>query len=340
MNKERLTRIPDQQTIVLGCYTLDATGITVKGKPNYTDHLAVGDFVKRAHRASGFWLADWLRYGESRADWREKLSQAVDATGLSEKTLKNVRAIGGIDKSRRRDDVDFSLHSEVAALDPDEQKDWLQQASDEGWTQRELRTMIRAARRTAVIDGQAVLEGMYRVIYADPPWLYSDSGPTVDGSLGKAERHYPGMTIEQLCALPVAAHALPNSVLLMWITAPLLLQNPGPRDVLEAWGFTYKTGAVWDKVLGNYGHYFHVRHEHLAICTRGSCMPDVPTPSPDSIMVERRTAHSRKPAIARKTIEQLWNRGPYLELFGREQVPGWSVFGNDARLWAQQEAAS
>lgn len=340
--KTRMVKIPDEKPFVIGCYTFTKTGLDVDGKPSYGEHEGVGDFIKRAHRASGFWLADWLRYGESRGDWRGKLSQLVDATGLSEKTLSNVRSVGAIAKTRRREDVDFSIHETVASLEPEEQTHYLEQAAAEGWTQRELRQTIRADRRTRVIDGQAVLEGQYRVIYADPPWLYRDSAaPPIAGSLGKAERSYTGMTIEDIAALPVKAHALPNSVLLLWITAPLLLQNPGPREVIEAWGFSYRTSAVWDKVLGNYGHYFHVRHEHLAVCVRGHCTPDAPVPSPDSIMVERRgSEHSGKPAIARKIITQLWTRGPYLELFGRQRVPGWTVFGNDARLWAQQQEAA
>ena len=200
---------------------------------------------------------------------------------------------------------------------------------------------MRAARRARVLDGQAVLEGMYRVIYADPPWVYGDSGATVDGSLGKAERHYEGLSIADLCKLPVEAHALPDSVLLLWVTAPLLMQNPGPRDVLEAWGFTYKTNLVWDKVLGNYGHYVHGRHEHLLICTRGSCLPDQPTPSPDSVYTERRSdVHSEKPEGIRTLIQRLYTRGPFLELFGRKRAEGWDVFGNDARLWAQEKATA
>jgi N6-adenosine-specific RNA methylase IME4 len=134
----------------------------------------------------------------------------------------------------------------------------------------------------------------------------------------------------------VEAHTTKDAVLFLWVTAPLLLQNPGPRDVIEAWGFTYKTGAVWDKVVGMYGHYFHIQHEHLLVCTRGSCTPDVPTPSPKSVFTERRTTHSKKPAGIRRVIERMYNRGPYVELFGREAVEGWDVLGNDARLWGAE----
>lgn len=309
------------------------TSLDITGKPTFDDYSAAGDFIQRSHRASGFWLADWLRYGEGRRDWEAKLSQAVDSSGLSEKTLKNVRAVGAIEAENRQPGVEFSHHAEVAGMDAAEQREWLERAHTEGWTLREFRQMIRAAKRPRVIDGQATMAGFYRVWYADPPWSYGDSAPTEDGSLGKAERHYPTMSIEELCALPVEAHTTKNAVLFLWVTAPLLLQNPGPREVIEAWGFEYKTGAVWDKVVGMYGHYFHIQHEHLLVCTRGSCVPDVPVPSPKSLFTERRTAHSKKPTAVRKVIERLYTRGPYVELFAREPAEGWETLGNDARLW-------
>jgi N6-adenosine-specific RNA methylase IME4 len=335
-----LTRVEAVRPIVIGHYKLTATGMDVDGRPDFAEHASVGEFIRRAQFASGFWLADWLRYGDSRHEWQERLEQAIDATGYSEKTLKNVRAVGAIEKSRRREGIEFGLHDAVASLEPEEQSDWLERAAENGWGVRELRLSIRAARRRRVLEGQATLTGMYRVIYADPPWLYGDSGPTADGSLGKSERHYPGMTIDELCRLPVAAHCTPHAVLFLWTTAPFLMMNPGPREVLEAWGFDYKTGLVWDKVFGNFGHYVHVAHEHLLICTRGSCLPDEPIPSPSSVYHERRSSiHSEKPAGVRKLIEQLYTTGPYLELFGREPVPGWSVFGNDTRLWAEEAAS-
>lgn len=323
----------------LGKFKLTAVGLEVTGKPTYEEWLGVGDFIKRTHKASGFWLADWLRYGDGRTDWKDRLQQALDATDMTEKTLLNIRSVAAIDPSRRREDVEFSHHVEVAPMPPEEQSAWLEKAAVNGWSVREMRLEVRASKRRRVIEGQAALEGQYRVIYADPPWLYRDSGATVDGSLGKAERHYPGMTIEQLCKLPVAAHACPNAVLFMWITAPMLLLNPGPRDVIEAWGFNYKTNFVWDKVLGMPGHYSHVVHEHLVLCTRGNGQPDHPTPQPKSLFTERRSeTHSQKPTAIRKMIERLYTTGPYLELFGRQRVPGWSVFGNDARLWAEEAA--
>jgi N6-adenosine-specific RNA methylase IME4 len=329
--------VPEARDLVIGKYTLTATGLRVTGRPSLDEHESVGVFIKRTHQASGWWLADWLRYGDSRGDWQERLDQVVDAGAMSAKTAANVRAIGAIEPSRRRESVSFSHHAEVAGLAPAEQSHWLERAELEGWTQRELRQNIRAFKRTKVIEGQAVLAGRYRVIYSDPPWSYTSSGSTADGSLRKAVETYPTMSIEDICRLPVAAHAHDNAVLFLWVTATHLLEDPGPREVIKAWGFTPKTGYVWDKVLGMPGSYSHVVHEHLIVATRGSCLPDVPTPQPKSVQTFRRQGeHSSKPAEFRKLITSMYTSGPYLELFGRERVDGWTVFGNDARVWGSE----
>jgi N6-adenosine-specific RNA methylase IME4 len=227
----------------------------------------------------------------------------------------------------------FTHSRVVAKLEDRDQETFLEAARTEGWTSAELARNVRAAQRRHVIEGQAVLEGMYRVIYADPPWTYGNKPPSGSG----AQTHYKGMTIEQLCDLPVEAHARPSSVLFCWVTAPMLYENPGPREVIEAWGFTPKTGIVWDKVDHVFGNYVSVRHEHLIIATRGKHVtPDRPTPMPDSVQTERQDGeHSSKPESFRAIIEKLYD-GPYLELFGRERRAGWDVFGNDARLWAQE----
>lgn len=334
MVKRGVTRIPDVQPTTIGCYTLHETGITVKGKPTIEQHESVGEFIQRAHRASGFWLADWLRYGDSREDWQERIDQVAHVAGLSEKRIKNIRAVGAIEPSRRRDGVEFGLHEEVAGLKPTEQSHYLEEAESHGWDRRELRLNIRADRRRKVLEGQAHLSGMYPVIYADFPWIYGDRQPSGVG----AQTHYPGLTVEQGCELPVKAHARRNSVLFFWATAPMLLAFPGPREIIGAWGFEPKAQIIWDKVDHNVGSYVSVRHEILIIATRGSMTPDHPTPMQDSVVTERRQGpHSSKPETFRKIIERMYD-GPYLELFGREKVPGWDVFGNDAKLWAEQAA--
>ena len=49
-----------------------------------------------------------------------------------------------------------------------------------------------------------------------------------------AENHYPTMSIEEICALPVSELAAKDSTLFLWATFPQL--NEAFR-VIDAWGF-------------------------------------------------------------------------------------------------------
>lgn len=160
----------------------------------------------------------------------------------------------------------------------------------------------------------------YRVIYADPPWSYNDKQST--DKLGGAEKHYPTMSLAEICALPVPADD--NAVLFIWVTSPLL---EDVFKVINAWGFKYKTSFVWDKVAHNMGHYNSVRHEFLLIATKGSCTPDV-NKLYDSVVSIERTEHSKKPKEFRDMIDALYPGGERLELFAREAPAGWDVWGN------------
>lgn len=80
--------------------------------------------------------------------------------------------------------------------------------------------------------------GKYNIIYADPPWRY-ESGKVQ----GAAENHYPTMSIDNLCALPVAELTAKDCALFLWATFP---QLPEALRLIKAWGFQYKTVAfVW-----------------------------------------------------------------------------------------------
>ena len=172
-------------------------------------------------------------------------------------------------------------------------------------------------------DEPVLPEGKYRVLYADPPWFYSANH--LD-DYGPAERHYPTMKIEELCDLPVKDLADDDAVLFLWATSPLLEQA---FKVVNAWGFSYKASFVWYKVKHNYGHYNSVRHELLLLCTRGSCPPDVSTLINSVVTLERSDKHSEKPEEFRQIIDQLYPKGPRVELFARDPVAGWVTWGNE-----------
>ena len=126
--------------------------------------------------------------------------------------------------------------------------------------QRKIAQKIITNEAKSVVDARRLLkrdevkevskpDGKYRVIYADPPWCYNDKR---DGNTTGAEDHYPSMTIQELCELPVKELAEENAVLFLWVTSPMLEEC---FQVIKEWDFKYKTSFVWDKVKHNMGHY-------------------------------------------------------------------------------------
>lgn len=188
---------------------------------------------------------------------------------------------------------------------------------------------VRQAKREDLPNKVAALPpDKFRIIYADPPWQYSDARQTGDHreSTG-AIHHYSTMTVDELKALKVKALAADDCVLLMWATFPLL---PGALDLLKAWGFTYKTAFIWDKGHGAFGSYHDAEAETLLIGTKGSCVPDA---DKKEKQVQRfpRGAHSAKPEEWRDLIDRIWKHGPRVELFRRGDVPkGWVTWGAEA----------
>jgi N6-adenosine-specific RNA methylase IME4 len=169
--------------------------------------------------------------------------------------------------------------------------------------------------------------GKHRIIYADPPWSYNDKCDAGAIQSGGAEKHYPSMSIAELCALPVRELAEDDAVLFLWTTSPLLFEC---APLIAAWGFKYKACFVWDKVKHNMGHYNSVRHEFLLICTRGSCTPEVVKLFDSVQSIEKTAKHSEKPQEFRDIIDTLYPHGERIELFARAKHKGWKTWGNEA----------
>jgi N6-adenosine-specific RNA methylase IME4 len=158
----------------------------------------------------------------------------------------------------------------------------------------------------------------YQIIYSDPPWRYATSTPN-----RAIENHYPTMAIDDICALPVPAAK--DSVLFLWATAPLLREG---LRVLDAWGFAYKSCAVWNKEIIGMGYWFRGQHELLLVGTKGIFSPPPADLRVSSIIDCRRGKHSSKPDYIRHLIEGWYPQATRLEMFTRMKRPGWDAFGN------------
>jgi N6-adenosine-specific RNA methylase IME4 len=183
--------------------------------------------------------------------------------------------------------------------------------------------------------------GQYRVIYADPPWLYETWGRTGAGKSGT----YAKLPLPVIKALPVAEWAHPERcVLFLWAASPLL---PQCLQVFEPWGFEYATvGFVWAKLNPRAdpalvrpadlsiitGKYTRGGAEFLLIGRRGGgVLKALKNRRTRQVVMAPRREHSEKPAIFRELIEAMYD-GPYLELFARHTRPGWDAWGNQVGL--------
>jgi N6-adenosine-specific RNA methylase IME4 len=100
----------------------------------------------------------------------------------------------------------------------------------------------------------------YPTILADPPWN------TLQVGHRGAIQHYPLMTVKEICNLRVDRLAADNCHLWLWVTNAALHAG---QEVMQAWGFTYRSCLTWIKPYFGLGHYLRNQTEHLLLGTRG-----------------------------------------------------------------------
>ena len=172
----------------------------------------------------------------------------------------------------------------------------------------------------------------FDVILADPPWTFKVWNKDT-GSGRSASNHYPVMTIDDICNLPVQPLMADNCALFLWATWPNILDA---FRVIESWGVTYRTDAwTWVKTNKNgigvrmgLGYYSRSCVEPCLLAVRGS----MPVAAHDvlALIYSPVRKHSQKPDEQYAKIERLYPNGRYLELFARNKNrPNWSYWGNE-----------
>lgn len=174
--------------------------------------------------------------------------------------------------------------------------------------------------------------GDYSVILADPPWHYKVWNRDT-GSGRSAESHYQTMTLDDICSLPVQELATPDCALFLWAVWPSIFDA---REVIEAWGFDYRTIAwAWVKqnksgfgLFTGMGYYTRANTEPCLLAVRGR----MPVQAHDvlSVIMAPIRQHSQKPDGQYDKIDRLYPEGKRIELFARQAWPGWDTWGNQA----------
>lgn len=157
----------------------------------------------------------------------------------------------------------------------------------------------------------------YKTILADPPWAIGQTG-------GRgASQHYPVMQLDAIKSLQVQTLAEDNAHLWLWVTNGTIGAG---LEVMESWGFTYRSCLTWIKPYFGLGAHLRNQTEHVMLGTRGKA--PIQFKGQGTWFYAPLQDHSHKPEEQYAIIERC-SPGPYLELFARRQQPGWHVWGNE-----------
>ena len=229
-----------------------------------------------------------------------------------------------IDHRKEKDNISirksFSVISKESGIPIGTLRRWYYPSSYKPKEESDLKNEIVTHPTCAISDIQNLIDNnkKFSTIYADPPWKYSNQA-----TRSATDNHYDTMTVEEIANLPIPKLTTENAHLHLWTTNAFLFES---IKIIEAWGFQYKSIFVWVKPQMGIGNYWRVSHELMLFGLKGK-QPFL-NRSQKSWKEFNRTKHSAKPREMHDIIE-LVSPGEYIELFGRETVPGWTVWGNE-----------
>lgn len=300
------------------------TCLKIKQGLKYEDWEQIGSILKTIEGAVQFWIGDWYMYGEYA--FGEKASQALEK--WEEETIRKFIWVSGrISSVRRRTNLSYSIHEQVAGLEMDQQEHFLDRAEKEKLSVRELRTEIA---KTRLLPISPPPNGKYRCIVVDPPW-----------PMKKIEREvrprqktfdYPTMEIEELIDWPVVKDiADENCHLYLWTTQKFL---PHSFKIIEAWGFKYQCLLTWIKNVGFTPFSWMYSTEHVLFCAKGNLELLVKGQRLD--FTAKVQEHSRKPAEFFNLVKKV-SPPPRIDVFSREFHEGYEEWGNETKKFTSKD---
>ncbi|MDD4937377.1 MAG: MT-A70 family methyltransferase [Acidiphilium sp.] len=178
-----------------------------------------------------------------------------------------------------------------------------------------------------------------RCILIDPPWYFANYSAAGEAKNPVAE--YQCMDLAWIKALPIRDLADPaGCAVICWATAPML---PQAIETMAAWGVSFKSAGAWakqsstgEKWAFGTGYCFRSAAEFFLLGTVGR--PVQRSRSARNLIVAPVREHSRKPDQMRAMCEALWE-GPRIEVFAREQAPGWLAWGNQTEKFQKPKDA-
>jgi hypothetical protein len=121
---------------------------------SFAEWLENGRRLGLMGRSAGWWIGDWLTYGNH--VFGERYVRASKITGYDAQTLMNMAYVASrFEVSRRRGKLSWSHHAEIAAMEPEEQDHWLTRAEKDRLSVRCMREGIRRERLRKRAEGNA-----------------------------------------------------------------------------------------------------------------------------------------------------------------------------------------
>lgn len=155
----------------------------------------------------------------------------------------------------------------------------------------------------------------YKTLVVDPPWKY-DRQPL------KVKPPYQLMALEEIKKFPIQDFAAADAHMYLWVPSAFVADGV---DILNTWGFDFKTTIVWVKHQVGIGGWWRNAHELILFGVRGD-LPPLRRDLRTWFMADRRQ-HSRKPDEFYRLAEQM-SPGPRIDIFSREKRDGWEQWGN------------
>ena len=218
-----------------------------------------------------------------------------------------------------------SHYVELTTLPEGKQLEVAQQAEEQQWTIKELRKEVCNLKQENINIPPP--EGQYHAIVIDPPWPVEKIEREVRPN--QVEMDYPTMTLEaiteKLGAYLPPLIPLDGSHIYLWTTHKFL---PSALQLFQVLGIRYQCLLTWVKNVGmtpfswmySTEHCLFGRVGNLSLLKNGERLD----------FQASVTRHSEKPDIFYQLVERV-SPNPWLDMYGRKERPGWTVWGNEVK---------
>ena len=243
---------------------------------------------------------------------KQPCANLTQGTGKSRDKIAKAAGIGHTTLAR------ISEVCEAAEADPDKYQPLVEEM-DRTRRVNGVHRKLKVAKQVERIQAEPLKppDGKYRVIVIDPPWNY---GRSSDPS-HRTGVPYAGMTVEEICGLPLTDWAHKDCILWLWTTNAFMREA---FQCLDAWGFEHKTMLTWVKDKMGTGDWLRGKTEHCLLAVRGN--PTVVLTNQTTDLPAPTGKHSEKPQKFYKSVEELCP-GSKLDVFGRQSRDSWESYG-------------